>query len=177
MKWVLVDRCIIHALRYLSPPRRYLILLLLILRKGKLKLNEIYAECSRLGIDCNNLEKHLTKMVEKEEIVFDGEAYSLNSVLAHYADTLYDLISDLRELEERVYRRDVDLAYIISRTLTLPAILVTLASSGEDVDKYSKLVYVFYSAIQLELFTLLSRYNSVFRELMKSIEQTLGGES
>lgn len=174
---MLIDKCIARALRYFSPPIRYLVLLLLTLRRGRLKIEEIYVECSRLGVNCSNLEKYLVRMIEKEEIVFDGETYSLSNVLAPYADTLYDLISDLRELEEHVYRGDVNLAYVISHILTLPAILVTLTSNEGSVDKYSKLIYMFYSAVQLELFTLLSGHNNVFREAVKSIEQSLSGES
>lgn len=169
---MLIDKCITNSLMYLSPRKRYLILFMLILRRGKLKLNEVIAECLRLGLKCKSIEKYLLELVNKGDIVFDGEKYVLNEYLQHYANTLYDLIEDLRHLEEQVMLGSIDIAYIISRTLTTPAILITLAS-GEEVDEYSKSIYVFITVLQLELFTTLSKVNKNFREMVKSIENTL----
>lgn len=169
---MLIDRCITNSLMYLSPRQRYLILFMLILRRGRLKLNEVVAECLRLGLKCKSIEKYLLELVNKGDIVFDGEKYVLNECLQHYANTLYDLIEDLRRLEEQVMLGNMDTAYVVSRILTIPAILITLASS-EEVDEYSKSIYAFITILQLELFTTLSKVNKNFREMIKSIESAL----
>ncbi len=165
-----------RALRGLSTSRRYLIVILAALRRGEQKLSEIASYCMVLGIPCTKIDKYLDYYAAKGLIVKREEKYRLTEEGQYYADLLYDLLLDSKDLVERVISGDVDLNYIVSRTMTLPAMLVTIISEG-SMNIYVKAVYSFISLLQLEVFNTLSRVSVEFQNVIKTIDKLLAEQS
>ncbi len=167
--------CIRKALKGLATNRRYLVIILTALRTGEQNLSEITLHCLNLGVTCTRIKEYLDKYVVKGLVIKTEEKYKLTEEGQYYADLLYDLLLDLRDLVERVISGSIDLNYIVSRTMTIPAMLITITSES-SVNIYFRTIYSFVSLLQLEVFNMLTRISVEFRNIIKTIDKLLAGQ-
>ncbi len=167
--------CLRRALKGLSISRRYLVVILIALRRGEQSLSEITSYCLNLGIPCTRIKEYLDYYAVKGVVTKIEEKYKLAEDGRYYADLLYDLLLDSKDLMERILSGNVDLNYIVSRTMTLPAMLITITSEG-SVNVFSKTMYSFIALLQLEVFNMLSRVSVEFQNIIKTIDKLLAGQ-